>query len=175
MVVLLASRIIKRVKKSREPTKPTSPCENALRQYVAAFDGRRKSFSDVKPLFDALYHEGFTRTSKEGEISTRDAVEGLHADYLSRGAKLSLVHLQPIGVDCVDVQLRVESEEEKPLFRAVFSVEDGKFARATVVDSIASSMKTQSEKPKFVRPSKRVKARVRDIMEKRQTKVKPEA
>ena len=87
-----------------------SYCEPALRQYIAAFDGTQKDFSEVEPLFDALYHTDFTLTDevyntdhhlelsdKYGyETLSRDEVKEMHNAYLSKGSTVTIVHFRKI-------------------------------------------------------------------------------
>ena len=116
-------------------------CEPAFRRYLAVFDGNKKDFSEVEHLFDSLYHEKMTFTFKDGEIATREDMKRLHADQLSKGSKITLIHFRKIGVECIDVKMRVENEQEDIVLHKVYSLEDNKIAMGQEVDSFLSIMK----------------------------------
>ena len=134
-----------------------SYCEPALRQYLAAFDGTPKDFSEVEPLFDALYHQDFASTQKlynkdhhlelsdkyGYEVSTRDEVKEMHADLLSKGSSVTLLHFRKVGLNCIDVEFRLTNEEEDTNSRVIYSIEDGKLASAREVDSFTSIVRAR--------------------------------
>ena len=125
----------------------STTCEAALRSYFAAFDGTKKQdFSDVEPLFDALFSKNFTLVLKDhasyvsiadtfyGMTLSRDQVKDDHANKLSKGTTLTLIHFRKIGLDCVDVQFALKNEDEDKVIRAVFTIEDNKIVKAVNVD-----------------------------------------
>ena len=124
-----------------------SYCEPAFRQYAAAFDGTKKDFSEVEPLFDALYHNNFTAEKKvynkehdkyRIQQVKRDEVKEAHKAYLAKGSKVTIVHYRKIGLNCIDVEACLTSAEEERTVRIVFSIEDGKLAHGEEVDSLPS-------------------------------------
>ena len=117
--------------------------ETAIRKYFASFDGTEKEFSQMEHLFDALYHEKFNLTFKDGKTLSRDATKEMQATYLAKGSKIKIIHLQKIGLDCINIEFHVENEEEKLTIRSVHSIEDGKLVRAQVVDSFGSILKAK--------------------------------
>lgn len=136
----------------------STTCEAALRSYFAVFDGsKREDFSNIEPLFDALYAKNFTLVLKDdasytstssdifyGMTLSRDQVKDDHANKLSKGTKLTLIHFRKIGLNCVDVQFALKNEDEDIVIRAVFTIEDDKIVKATVVnDSFFSVLKAK--------------------------------
>ena len=84
--------------------------EQKLRQYFSLFDGYETDFSEVEPFFEAAFHDEFT-WHKDGNTLTRDAVKARNAELLSKGAKVTLIHVRRIGFECLDVKFRVEIPE----------------------------------------------------------------
>ena len=136
----------------------STECEAALRSYFAVFDGTKKEdFSNFDPLFDALYHDNFTLVLKDeasyasvepsifyGMTLSRDKVKDDHANKLSKGTTLTLIHFRKIGLNCVDVQFALKNEDEDIVIRAVLTIEDDKIVKATVVnDSFFSVLKAK--------------------------------
>eukprot|EP01083_Nonionella_stella_P044641 120169_1 len=117
--------------------------EPALRKYFAAFDGTKENFSEVENLFGALYHGEFTLVLTDGQTLSRTAAKEMHAGYLAKGSKITLIHLRHIGLDCIDVKFRIESDEDVQIVRLVYSIEDGKLARAQIVESFGSVLKAK--------------------------------
>ncbi|KAL7549395.1 hypothetical protein ACHAWF_012664 [Thalassiosira exigua] len=120
-----------------------------LRRYIDAFDGTKKDFSEVEHLFHALHHKRFTRTTKDGRALTREDLKKTHSELLSKGARVTLVHFRAFGEDYMDLQVRIESEDEDKLVRWVFLIQNGRF-RAT--NSIASRMKACGLMPDNLTP-----------------------
>ena len=57
-----------------------------------------------------------------------------HANKLSKGTTLTLIHFRKIGLDCVDVQFALKNEDEDKVIRAVFTIEHNKIVKAVNVD-----------------------------------------
>lgn len=129
----------------------SSNVEAALRRYYTSYDGTPKQFEEVEALFDSVYHENFTlflndngdyidpvRGNLVGRetILDRDAVKKFHASYLTKGAKVTLIHFRRIGLDCVDVQFKVESKSKGDTreFRMVYTIEDNQIVRSQEVN-----------------------------------------
>ena len=114
-------------------------CEEALRKYVAAFDGTRKPFSGTEQqLFDDLFHKSYSVKFKDGKRVDRAEVRNRHAGYFTEGYKATLLHFRKIGLECVDFQVLQENDYGERVIRLVCSVENGKLARAYHVDSFGS-------------------------------------
>lgn len=95
--------------------------ELALRQYIAAFDGKNGTSSDeFKTLFDNLFHQDFTFLTKGCEYFksssqkpyTREQIYRREASKLAKGIKVDLVHFRKIGLNCRDIKLRMTYGEE---------------------------------------------------------------
>ena len=66
--------------------------EQKFRQYLAAFDGKKKDFSEVEHLFDALFHEEFSDTIHvHQQTLSREQTKALHAGFFAMGTKAKLV------------------------------------------------------------------------------------
>eukprot|EP01083_Nonionella_stella_P075503 205300_1 len=102
-------------------------CEASFRQYITVFDGTKREFSEVEQTkFDNLFHKDFTMT-----IKTTEAYESIKEDcYYGK----MIIHFRKIGLDCLDVQFRVQNEDEDKVTRVVYTIEDGKIIWAQVVD-----------------------------------------
>eukprot|EP01083_Nonionella_stella_P075502 205299_1 len=130
-------------------------CEASFRQYITVFDGTKREFSEVEQTkFDNLFHKDFTMTIKTteayesikedcyyGKMITRDELIAIHENLLWRRkgiidlwTKATLIHFRKIGLDCLDVQFRVQNEDEDKVTRVVYTIEDGKIIWAQVVD-----------------------------------------
>ena len=125
--------------------------ECALRQYFAAYDGTPKEFEEVESLFDAAFHKKFALARKsggrkyidglrgnnvdEGKVLDRDAVKELHASYLNKGTKITLIHYRRIGLDCYDCEFRIQNADEDETYRVVYTIEDGKIERSQEVNN----------------------------------------
>ena len=123
-------------------------CEASFRQYITVFDGTNREFSEVEQTkFDNLFHKDFTMTIKTneayesikddcyyGKMITRDELIAIHEKSLAKGTNTTLIHFRKIGLDCLDVQFRVQNEDEDKVIRVVYTIQDGKIIWAQVVD-----------------------------------------
>src|SRR6056300_1010841 len=84
-------------------TKPT--LEQKFRQYLAAFDGKKKDFSEVEHLFDALFHQNFCDAIhyRQEAPQTREQMKTLHARYFAMGTKATLIYYRRVGLKTIDV------------------------------------------------------------------------
>ena len=140
----------------------SNKAEISLRQYFAAYDGTLKEFDEeVESLFDAAFHDKFKLVRRsggrkyidgmqgnmvdEGTVLDRDAVKELHASYLSKGAKISLIHYRRIGLDCYDCEfrLRCNSEGIDEVYRVVYTLQDGKIERSQEVYNDLDTIKAK--------------------------------
>ena len=79
-------------------------------------------------------------------VLDRDAVKKFHASYLTKGAKVTLIHFRRIGLDCVDVQFHVKSLKgnDARVFRMVYTIEDNKIVKSQEVnDNFFSVLKAK--------------------------------
>ena len=129
----------------------SNQAEIALRQYFAAYDGTPKEFEEVESLFDAAFHKKFALYRKtggrkyidtvrgnnvdEGKVLDRDAVKELHASYLNKGTKITLIHYRRIGLDCYDCEFRIQNADEAETYRVVYTIEEGKIERSQEVNN----------------------------------------
>mmetsp|Transcript_12758 Transcript_12758/g.21947 ORF Transcript_12758/g.21947 Transcript_12758/m.21947 type:complete len:141 (+) Transcript_12758:151-573(+) len=121
-----------------------SQYEMALRQYLSEFDGAKKDFSAVEDKFNALFHDKFSVTFEEGEDFSREDMKSMHAGFLTKGAKITLIHLRKIGLNCLDVKFTAQAEgEEDQTIHLVYTIEDEKIVQAQEVDSIGSVIKAR--------------------------------
>ncbi|KAL7529390.1 hypothetical protein ACHAWF_002963 [Thalassiosira exigua] len=114
--------------------------KTALKDYFYAANGTRKDFSNVRHLFDAVYHDKFTLVHQDGTVVHPDAVKDLHANYFSTGTNFSIVRFKKIGLNYVKFGFQIMTEDEVQVFNLACSVEDNKLAKAWVVDSFGSML-----------------------------------
>ncbi|KAL7553020.1 hypothetical protein ACHAWF_016901 [Thalassiosira exigua] len=139
------------MKRQAKPCESSFYCYAVLVKYIAAVNCGQKEFSDVEHLFDALYHKNYTLVSKDGETLPRDEIKRRHSDYIRKGGKFTLVNFTSIGLYCVDVEIRFATAEESKSVHAIVSLEDNKFVKAQVVDSLVSILKARIARPGMVR------------------------
>ena len=125
---------------------PSPPMfEMALRQYLAKFDGKPKSFSkDVEPLFDQLYQDELYL--ENGPLS-RKKTKAYHAQILAAGWKAELIHFRRVGLNQYDVKFRfVTSEGEQDIIHKHITTIDRKIAKVQNLDgSFTLSAKAQGK------------------------------
>ena len=137
----------------------SNQAEIALRQYFAAYDGTPKEFEEVELLFDAAFHKKFALVRKtggrkyidgmrgnnvdEGTVLDRDAVKELHASYLKKGTKITLIHYRRIGLDCYDCEFRIQNAEEDETYRVVYTLQDSKIERSKEVYNDLDTIKAK--------------------------------
>ena len=106
----------------------------ALRQYFSAMDGTKRDFSEVENLFDALFHDKFELASPcRKEIASRDRVKEIHMNLFSMGTKATIIHLERIGLDSIEVKFLQKNDRENKSLHIVHTIEDGKLARSHLV------------------------------------------
>ena len=114
--------------------------ELAFRQYIAAFDGTNDlSPAEFKTLFDKVHHKDLTyRLTDEKVIGkdgimhlkartslTREEIFELHSKKYASGQKVTLIHFRKIGMDCIDIKVRLVIGEEETIVRVVDTISDG--------------------------------------------------
>jgi hypothetical protein len=108
--------------------------KSALQEYLAAFDGSNKDFSQIEHLFDALYHEALVCIPSDGTERTRDQTKMLHAKYLSKGSKATLLHYKRIGLTCADIKIGMVNSEEDTTIHLVVTIFERKIAKTWILD-----------------------------------------
>ena len=86
--------------------------EEALRAYLAEFNGSRKEFAEIDPLFKALFHQKYVLISKGRETITKEEMKQLHSKHLSRprGSYATIIKSRRIGKNCIDIHFSIKSE-----------------------------------------------------------------
>ena len=114
--------------------------ELACRQYIAAFDGTNDlSPAEFKTLFDNVHHKDFKYRLMDEKIIGDDGTIHLKAKkpvtreekfasiskkYAS-GDKIELMYFRKIGMDCIDIKVRIVNGEEEKNHREVLTISDG--------------------------------------------------
>jgi len=86
--------------------------EEALQTYLSEFDGSRKEFAEIEPLFRALFYQKYVLISKGRETITKEELKTLHSNQLSKGATATIIKSRRIGKNCIDVQFSIKSETD---------------------------------------------------------------
>ena len=99
--------------------------EQKFRQYLAAFDGKKKDFSEVEHLFDALFHQNFCDAIhyRQEAPQTREQMKTLHARYFAMGTKATLIYYRRVGLKTIDVSYRLFNDEEDVVTRQLITRE----------------------------------------------------
>ena len=86
--------------------------EEALQTYLSEFDGSRKEFAEIEPLFRALFHQKYVLISKGRETITKvkEDLKRLHSNHLSKGSYATIIKSRRIGKNCIDIQFSIKSE-----------------------------------------------------------------
>eukprot|EP00985_Skeletonema_marinoi_P001150 scaffold464_cov130-Skeletonema_marinoi.AAC.2 len=105
--------------------------EQKFRQYLAAFDGKKKDFSEVEHVFDALFHEEFSDTiNVHHQAVSREHIKTLHTEYFAMGTKATLIHYRIVGLNTVDVSYNLFNDQEEVITRQLFTRQNGRVVRA---------------------------------------------
>eukprot|EP01083_Nonionella_stella_P088752 247566_1 len=80
---------------------------------------------------------------EERSVLDRDAVKELHASYLNKGSKITLIHYRRIGLDCYDCEFRIQNADEDETYRLVYTIEDGKIERSQEVYNDLDTIKAK--------------------------------
>ncbi len=96
--------------------------EQKFRQYLAAFDGKKKDFSEVEHLFDALFHDDFSDTVYLSQQATsKEQIKTLHARYFAMGTKAKLLDYRRVGLKTIDVSYHLFNDEEDIVTRQLIT------------------------------------------------------
>ena len=83
-------------------------------------------------------------TSKEGKKLTRAQTKMLHAKYLAKGSKATLLHYKRIGFTCADIKFRMVNGEEDTTIHLVVTIFEHKIAKSWAIDdSFRSTLKAK--------------------------------
>ena len=105
--------------------------EQRFRQYLAAFDGKKKDFSEVEPLFDALFHEEYSDTIHfRHQAVSREQTKADHAKHVAMGSKATLVHYRRVGFNTIDVSYVFFNDQEEVVTRQLLTRQNGRIIRA---------------------------------------------
>ena len=105
--------------------------EQKFRQYLAAFDGKKKDFAEVEDLFDALFHEEFSDSVYvHHQAVSREEIKALHATYFAMGTKAKLLHYRRVGFKTIDVSYNLFNDHEEIVTRQLLTRQNGRVARA---------------------------------------------
>mmetsp|Transcript_12418 Transcript_12418/g.26423 ORF Transcript_12418/g.26423 Transcript_12418/m.26423 type:complete len:151 (-) Transcript_12418:173-625(-) len=122
-----------------------------IQRYLAAFDGRAsKKFSQVRHLFEMIFHKEMTWITRDGNSITRTQLSKIHASKLDFGSRVTLLSYQIIGCGLVETKYRVMNELEDLVVHAILTIEDDKIFKAQVVGGI-SIAKVWSANPYRIR------------------------
>ncbi|KAL7447215.1 hypothetical protein ACHAXM_011207 [Skeletonema potamos] len=92
---------------SNEKQTQISKVEQALRRYLREFDGKKKDFKVVEPLFDNLFHCDFTQLTSWGDRIDAFDTRKLHATYIKQGMKARLIRFRRAGVNAFEVRIEL--------------------------------------------------------------------
>ena len=88
--------------------------EQRFRQYLSAFDGKKKDFSEVEHLFDALFHKYFFETNnhlQQQQAVSREQIKAIHAMHFAMGTRATLIHYRRIGFHTIDVSYHLYNDQ----------------------------------------------------------------
>eukprot|EP00985_Skeletonema_marinoi_P012434 scaffold5995_cov83-Skeletonema_marinoi.AAC.1 len=102
--------------------------------YLTLFDGKKKSFEDVKHVFNSLYHEDCIITDGDGNTRTREEMKQTHAKKLAMASKCTLLLFRVITFDTIEIKYRiVNDEEDKVVYQLLTTNGDNRVVKARVM------------------------------------------
>ena len=128
--------------------------EQKFRQYLAAFDGKKKDFSEVEHLFDALFHDDFSDTVYLSQQATsKEQIKALHARYFAMGTKAKLLDYRRVGLKTIDVSYHLFNDEEDIVTRQLITRKNCRVIRTQQLSYQKVSLNTDdvSDGKQFVR------------------------
>jgi hypothetical protein len=128
--------------------------EQKFRQYLAAFDGKKKDFSGVEHLFDALFHDDFSDTVYLSQQATsKEQIKALHARYFAMGTKAKLLDYRRVGLKTIDVSYHLFNDEEDIVTRQLITRKNCRVIRTQQLSYQKVSLNTDdvSDGKQFVR------------------------
>ena len=124
--------------------------ELAFRQYIAAFDGTNNlSPAEFKSLFDNVHHKDFNHRLMDEKVigrdgmmhlkkartsMTREEIFQLHSKHYASGQKVTLIHFRKIGLDCIDIKVRLVTGDEETTVRVVNTISGGQVVVSREID-----------------------------------------
>jgi len=127
-----------------------SKVEATFRRYIAIYDGAKKDFSEeAEPFYDELFHPNYSLTTKpmkedhhdkfdlhfrHGKTLNRDESKASHANHLSIGTSIELIHFKQVSPFIVDVKFNLKNDLEDKNIRIVYSVEDDMLLKGQEVE-----------------------------------------
>lgn len=104
--------------------------EQKFRRYLAAFDGKKKDFSEVENLFDALFHTTFSDTIHfRHRAVSREQTKALHAIYFAMGTRATLIHYRRVGLNTIDASYRLLNDQEDIVTRQLITRQNVRIVR----------------------------------------------
>ena len=128
--------------------------EQKFRQYLAAFDGKKKDFSGVEHLFDALFHDDFSDTVYLSQQATsKEQIKAIHARYFAMGTKAKLLDYRRVGLKTIDVSYHLFNDEEDIVTRQLITRKNCRVIRTQQLSYQKVSLNTDdvSDGKQFVR------------------------
>ena len=128
--------------------------EQKFRQYLAAFDGKKKDFSEVEHLFDALFHDDFSDTVyRSQQAISKEQIKTLHASYFAMGTKAKLLDYRRVGLKTIDVSYHLFNDEEDVVTRQLITRKNCRVIRTQQLSYQKVSLNTDdvSDGKQFVR------------------------
>ncbi len=88
-----------------------SKVEESLRRYLKEFDGEKKDFHVVEPLYNELFHHNFHGVTVWGNSNRVDnkQVRDLHASLLKHGMKARLTRFRRTGCNAYEVVIELSA------------------------------------------------------------------
>ena len=122
--------------------------ERAFSHYISAFDGTCSiSTAEFQSRFDNVFHDDFTfhycnsndDASKTSRTLTREEVYVNEAATLANGTKMTLIHFRRIGLDCIDIKLRLVNGKNESISRVFLTITDDKAIKSKEIDDSSTS------------------------------------
>ena len=88
-----------------------SKVEESLRRYLEEFDGRKKDFHVIEPLYSELFHHYFRGVTVWGNRVDNKQVRDLHASLLKHGVKARLTRFRRAGCNAYEVVIELSANE----------------------------------------------------------------
>jgi len=123
--------------------------ELAFRQYIAAFNGTNDlSPAEFKSLFDNVHHKDFNYLLMDERVIgrdgmmhlkartplTREEIFQLHSKHYASGQKVTLIHFRKIGLDCIDIKVRLVTGDEETTVHVVNTISGGQVVVSREID-----------------------------------------
>ena len=106
--------------------------ESLLKQFISLHDGNINDFSEVESLFEALYGAcGKT-------IYSRTYMKKIHTHLLATGTDIQLTQFRKVCIGTVEMEIRLQNEEEDKVIHFVCSFEGDKLVRAQITNCFAT-------------------------------------